>query len=127
MENIIVNPVLHILAGASDLSPKHPVDEWLTHLSVQSVQGRRGGSRWQHDAQHLLLKLRICGAIHTLYVIIGCDKMGFYPDQGLHLQPIMFLHKPNNHAKILSSVVNLLRFTIKFISTVNLQTDVITD
>ena len=51
----------------------------------------------------------------------------FYHDQGLHLQSIMFLHKPNNHAKILSSVVNSLRFTIKIISTANPQTDVITD
>ena len=53
--------------------------------------------------------------------------MGIYPDQGIHLQSIMFLRKPNNHAKILSSVVKLLRFTIKIISTANPQTDVITD
>ena len=53
----------------------------------------------------------------------ACDKMGFYPDQGLQLHAIMFLHKMNNHAKIFSSVVNILRFTLKFISTVNPLTD----
>ena len=40
---------------------------------------------------------------------------------------IMFLHKPNNHAKIFISVVNLLRSILKFLSTANPQTDVITD
>ena len=56
---------------------------------------------------------------------MACDKMGFYPDQGLQLQPIMFLCKPNNHAKIFSTVANWLRFTLKFIPTANPQTDVI--
>ena len=30
----------------------------------------------------------------------ACDKLGFYPDHTLQLQPIMFLCKLNNHAKI---------------------------
>ena len=57
----------------------------------------------------------------------ACDNMGFYHDHTLHLQSIIFLPKPNIHVKIFSSLVNLLRFTIKFISTANPQTDVITD
>jgi hypothetical protein len=50
--------------------------------------------------------------------------MGFYPAQGLQLQSV-FLHNLNNPAKIFSSVFNLLWFTLKFIFTVNPQTDVI--
>jgi hypothetical protein len=55
----------------------------------------------------------------------ACDKMGFYCAQGLRLQSIVFIHKMNQSGKIFSSVVNLLRFTLKFISTANSQTDVI--